>query len=313
MKELKVRFRSQDSGYCREVWEVYSEEGRPRRYVLRNTADPAGRWETACGEFCEPDSPAGNDITFVLCDRNWKEQGRTGNDRTRFPEPFPTLEQACIEEWNHLPKAVTLLRTHEFRCWIATWKPQELPYLEDINWCDNSHKPIRREILHRFDYCGAHLAIICLSQRHTLCRAIWREYFVGEEIRGEYESYIQFFGYECGNYVIQTNPLKIANLPYRVEYEGAELSIVGRDIRKFNSLVGSFSPSLHRSRDPKMKFLVSVLKERATRLNAGLEPSVDKRYYCATCGSRSGKCHPDTGYCFLCDTDNWTPVNYNDL
>lgn len=313
MNEIKVRFHSADCAWCRELWEVYTEEGRQRRYVIRDTADPGGCWETACGEFCEPGSPVRDDVTFILCDHDWNEQARTGNDRTRFPKPFPTLEQACFEEWDNLPTAATLLPIHEFRQWIAKWKPQDLPYLEDINWCDNSHKPIQREILHRFNYCGAKLAVIRLTQRHTLCRAIWRKYFVGEEVLGDYESYIQLFGYECGNYIIQTNPLMIANLPYHVQTDDIQMTITRKDLISFNARIGVSGKSPYCSRDPKIVHLVSLLKQQAAQLNKDLTPTIDKNYMCATCGSRSGKCHPVTGYCFICGTDNWTPVNSNNM
>lgn len=36
-------------------------------------------------------------------------------------------------------------------------------------------------------------------------------------------------------------------------------------------------------------------------------PDIDLRYWCATCGSKSGECHPHTGFCFHCGADNWEP------
>lgn len=309
MKELKVRFHSQDSGYCHELWEVYTEKGRPRRFLVRDTMDAAGRWQYGNGpaDCCEPGFDVGDDTTLILCDKDWNEQARTGNDCTRFPEPFPTRKQACLEAWNHLPRTGPILDTSRFWEWFSAYIPQGINPVERDNWQYNHIETLRREVLDRFDYCGSNLPIIRLTQRHTCCGATWCMYFVDTDIAEESGDYIHFFGYECGNYIIQTDPLKIANLPYNTEYEGVQLCITAEDIKKFNSLVGSFSPSLHRSRDPKMKFLVSVLKQRAARLNAGLEPSVDKHYFCATCGSRSGQCHPVIGYCFECNTDNWTP------
>jgi hypothetical protein len=64
-----------------------------------------------------------------------------------------------------------------------------------------------------------------------------------------------------------------------------------------------------KSKDPrKMNILqerISLVRER----NNGLIPCIDKEYFCETCGSKDGREHPDTAYCFYCDTDNWYPVH----
>jgi len=44
-----------------------------------------------------------------------------------------------------------------------------------------------------------------------------------------------------------------------------------------------------------------IVKDR----NKDIKPTTDENYYCCTCGYKDGKEHPDTGYCFHCDTDNW--------
>lgn len=56
--------------------------------------------------------------------------------------------------------------------------------------------------------------------------------------------------------------------------------------------------------------LLESRKKEVAIVTAGIKPYVDKDYWCGTCGSRSGKCHPDTGYCYICDTDNWVRVNH---
>lgn len=166
-----------------------------------------------------------------------------------------------------------------------------------------------------FDFCGQHLAIIRQTLRHTHCRLLWREYFAGTaEPDGDgYETNYHFYGHEVGNYIIATNPLRIANLPYRVQLGEMQLEITNREIRQFNAMIGISGKAPFRSRDPKVKHLVGVLKEQAAIHNAGLTPSIDKAYYCETCGSHSGKCHPTTGYCFVCGTDNWKPVDYTNV
>lgn len=55
--------------------------------------------------------------------------------------------------------------------------------------------------------------------------------------------------------------------------------------------------------------VVQCLKEVAKIKNKGLTPDIDTDYYCLTCGSRTGEEHPETGYCFICNTDNWEPID----
>lgn len=44
------------------------------------------------------------------------------------------------------------------------------------------------------------------------------------------------------------------------------------------------------------------------------KPTIDKNYWCETCGSKSGKCNPENGMCYICGDDNWKPTkNYNEF
>lgn len=36
-------------------------------------------------------------------------------------------------------------------------------------------------------------------------------------------------------------------------------------------------------------------------------PEIDLRYWCESCGSKSGECDPVTGFCFHCGADDWEP------
>jgi len=64
-----------------------------------------------------------------------------------------------------------------------------------------------------------------------------------------------------------------------------------------------------KSKDPrKMNILqerISFVRER----NYDLIADINKEYYCGTCGSKDGRSHPDSSFCFYCDTDNWYPVH----
>lgn len=62
--------------------------------------------------------------------------------------------------------------------------------------------------------------------------------------------------------------------------------------------------------------LVDILTERiqnTRKENKELEPDIDKRYWCETCGSHSHETNSNTGYCFNCNTDNWELENYRDV
>lgn len=61
----------------------------------------------------------------------------------------------------------------------------------------------------------------------------------------------------------------------------------------------------YRSKDPDIKQALKLRKQYAKSLNKDLKPEIDKNYWCETCGSHSHQEHPVTGYCFICDTDNW--------
>jgi len=64
-----------------------------------------------------------------------------------------------------------------------------------------------------------------------------------------------------------------------------------------------------KSKDPRK---MNILQERISLVrdrNYDLIACIDKEYYCGTCGSKDGRCHPYTSYCFYCDTDNWYPVH----
>ena len=304
-KELKIRFHHDDKGYCREFWEIFPEDNQKQPcFIIRDTSGPGGSWRIASGEFYEPSFEVADEITLILCNSAWQEHLRIGNDRGRFPVGFPMLQEACREAWNDFAgKPARLLDLPDFWRWFAPYCPQELPSWEQDNYRDNNRRTVNREILARFDFCGDELQIIRTTERHTECDFTWRKYFAGN-VHGKYESYAMFYGYEVGNYVIDTNPLRSANLPWRE----TGMTITAKDLRAFNAMIGKAGKALYCSHDPKVRRLVELLKEHTARQNKGLKPTIDKEYTCETCGSRSGKCHPTTGYCFVCGTDNWKPA-----
>lgn len=56
-----------------------------------------------------------------------------------------------------------------------------------------------------------------------------------------------------------------------------------------------------------LKQFISLRLEEIKILNEkdNIIPEIDKRYFCESCGKKDGKCHPESGYCYHCRTDNW--------
>lgn len=69
----------------------------------------------------------------------------------------------------------------------------------------------------------------------------------------------------------------------------------------------------YKSRDADIKELLKIRKKMTKVLFKGIEPSVDINYFCEICGSHSHLEHPDTTYCFICNTDNWKKEDYADI
>ena len=103
-KEIRVRLHHIDRGNCTEVWEVQTEKGKPRRYLGRDDGYGPKEWYTLCDApygYCERDCHVREDLTLIVCDKDWNEVLRDGTDRERFPESFPSLDEACNEAWTH--------------------------------------------------------------------------------------------------------------------------------------------------------------------------------------------------------------------
>lgn len=197
MQEIKIRFYSVDRGWCREIWEVYTGEGKPCRFLTRDS-EGYGTWHYASdpdGDF-EPGFPIKDETTLILCDRNWNEHGRTGNDRSKFPKFYPTFIDTCREAWNNFPlKPSELIDTCGFKEWVSAYIPEGLLPAEVHNWQHYYYEPVGREVLMPFDYWGEKLAIVCQSMRHTKCNARWKMYFAEDE----FGNHVHFYGYEIGN------------------------------------------------------------------------------------------------------------------
>lgn len=89
MIEKKVRLHHIDVGFCLEVWEMQQEKGKQPLYVGRETVDER-TWFTLLDApygYCEPSHVISRKVVLILCDEEWNEVARDGNDRKLYPIP----------------------------------------------------------------------------------------------------------------------------------------------------------------------------------------------------------------------------------
>ena len=185
-KEIRVRLHHIDRGNCTEVWEVQTEKGKPRRYLGRDDGYGPKEWYTLCDApygYCERDCHVREDLTLIVCDKDWNEVLRDGTDRERFPESFPSLDEACNEAWSKVVKVLPHVTHKGFGQWITKQSFLPLSQTEELNWRDSYYEEEASEILSRFTWIGEEYAIFKVTQRHTKCDAQWYEYYAGKTNR----------------------------------------------------------------------------------------------------------------------------------
>ncbi len=187
-KEIRVRLHHIDRGNCTEVWEVQTEKGKPKRYLGRDDGYGPKEWYTLCDApygYCERDCHVREDLTLIVCDKDWNEVLRDGTDRERFPESFPSLDEACNEAWSKVVKVLPHVTHKGFGQWITKQSFLPLSQTEELNWRDSYYEEEASEILSRFTWIGEEYAIFKVTQRHTKCDAQWYEYYAGKTNRQE--------------------------------------------------------------------------------------------------------------------------------
>ena len=86
--EIKIRHKFTDTGFCCEVWETELINER-HLYFGHDTVEKS--WcilYDAPDGFCEPGPLIGKHVTLIICDDDWNEFGRDGNDREKFPDSY---------------------------------------------------------------------------------------------------------------------------------------------------------------------------------------------------------------------------------
>lgn len=81
------------------------------------------------------------------------------------------------------------------------------------------------------------------------------------------------------------------------------------EISKLFEEMVSTGQKVYRSKN---KDIIRYLKDRIRKIrldNKGIMPDItNHKWKCLTCG-RKDKGHPETGFCFVCDTDNWESIS----
>jgi hypothetical protein len=77
--------------------------------------------------------------------------------------------------------------------------------------------------------------------------------------------------------------------------------------QQFNDLVRK-NHRVYLIKDPEIRNFLKNRKLTVAKQNRGIKPQEQSaklpHYKCLTCGTKD-KENPLTGYCFICDTDNW--------
>lgn len=77
---------------------------------------------------------------------------------------------------------------------------------------------------------------------------------------------------------------------------------------EFEELV-QHNHKVYRSKDPEIRQFLKDRKKMVRKLNKNLKPEISNHQWkCLTCGTKD-KSHPDNGFCFVCDTDNWENIS----
>lgn len=202
--EIKIRLHHINDGDCLEVWEAQAEEGKHKLYLGRDTFHPEQSWRYLCDApdgCCERGWAVENSIELVICDKQWNELFRDGNNSERFPDSFPTFDEINSSEWGKIRDKYPCVTKDGFIEWIEAKMPTNLNDLDRLNWVNHRSEVTNTEILHQFTWVGENYAVFRLTRKHTLCHAIWYVYVTCKENRDYCDSYSSFIGYEYGEVI----------------------------------------------------------------------------------------------------------------
>ena len=196
MKEIKVKFHSEEDDSYNELWQIVGV----RKYIARHTF---GRkcWYYVCDPlgYRELNYPIPSDTVVVVCDKKGNELFRTSNADESVD--FNTPKQEAVEQWNKyrdeqkmnavVENQSALFFAHwasgipagKFNTWLMSFQdpdmyPQANDYAENWIWCHNAQVG-DPEILGTYMYLGEEQKIERIRYRHEICGVEWVEYYSG--------------------------------------------------------------------------------------------------------------------------------------
>lgn len=205
-KEYKIRFHHAEDDDYLEVWEVQTKTGKPSIWLGRDTGFIKQNWCYLCDApdgYNERDRDLEPSITLIICDKDWNEQFRGGNDAELYPDNFPTLEEKSQAEGLTLRSKYPGIIKEGLTEWLEPKMPADISDLDRLNWRHHRSEVVNIEMLHTFTWIGEKCAMFKVTRKHTMCEAAWYEYLTGRENMKKGDAYISFIGYEYGDYITQ--------------------------------------------------------------------------------------------------------------
>ena len=139
-----------------EVWQLQTPEGKPRRYVCRDTYGE-NCWYWLCNvqfNYCERDYAISDHIVITVCDQSWREITRDSNNRRRYAKSFATLEDTYTGEWRKIVGNYPGVTRKGFREWILKQSFLPLDKTGEGSWQYCLHKTLASETLACFTWVG---------------------------------------------------------------------------------------------------------------------------------------------------------------
>jgi len=177
MKQLKVKFLRLEEGRGIEIWYTKSIKGHIT-YLGRSLDHYTWMYLTYIPNvICEPSDDVDPSIEIVICDENWREIGRDGNDHQKYTCAYLTLKETFRTALNNIdPKIRDNIRTDSFQEWINAQRGLNIPLGDQINWAYTYVDEIDIEDIYSFKWLGGKYKIAKRKMKHQKTKSQWYEY-----------------------------------------------------------------------------------------------------------------------------------------
>lgn len=248
--KLKIRLVCQENDEYNELWATFDEKPK---YFCRNVYGKP-YWYYVCDPlgYCELDRAVENDKIFVVCSSDGKEQFESSN---LTGADFPTFEAFAKKEWEKVKgnfphysvnseaefwsQTLGSGTTYSADKWLLTFMdietyPEEIAMMHgyEENWVNCNHnKPIKKEIVHEFEYLGEKYMIAKVTYEHDVCHKQTINYWVTD--REELDEYVgwnlflaDYFEGEPGPILPESDAVRFLVDGLKTIYKGKILSYV---------------------------------------------------------------------------------------